>query len=74
MKLYEPLIKNKETEEKVKLSEQAFSHYLQGEFKQAETLYKRVNDTYSATMLERIAMFITTPPPSFDGTWSWDEK
>ncbi len=74
MKLYEPLIKNKESEEKVTLSEQAFSHYLKGEFKEAHTLYKKINDMYSAKMLERIDKYIATPPLSFDGTWTWDEK
>jgi adenylate cyclase len=74
MKLYEPLIKNEQSEKKVALSEQAFSHYLQGEFKEAHTLYKKINDTYSAKMLERIEVFMVTPPLSFDGTWTWDEK
>lgn len=74
MKLYEPFIKNEESEKMVTLSEQAFSHYLQGEFKEAQTLYKKINDTYSIKMLARIELYIATPPLSFDGTWTWDEK
>lgn len=74
MKLYEPFIKSEETQDKVLLSEKAFSHYLKGEFKEAETLYKKINDTYSTKMLERIDFLLKNPPDSFSGTWAWDEK
>lgn len=74
MKLYEPLMKSEGTKDKVLLSEKAFSHYLQGEFKEAQTLYKKINDKYSAKMLERIDLLINNPSDSFSGIWTWDEK
>jgi adenylate cyclase len=74
LKLYEPIIRSTEAEYKVTLSEQAFSYYQEGKFKEAQALYQKINDTYSAVMLERIKVLLANPPLSWDGIWAWDEK
>ncbi len=74
MHLYEPMKKTEENEQLVSISEAAFTHYLAGQFKEAATLYKRLDDMYSTKMLERISILSEDSPLSWTGVWDWDEK
>ncbi len=74
MKLYEPMKKTPENELIVTQSNEAYSHYLNGEFTQAKELYKKLNDTYSTKMMARIESLSGYNDGLWTGIWDWDEK
>ncbi len=74
MKLYEPMLNTAENIQKINDSSVAFTHYINGDFDAASTLYKRINDTYGAKMAERCDELYRHTPKSWNSVWDWDEK
>jgi dihydrodipicolinate synthase/N-acetylneuraminate lyase len=67
--LYKLITENTKVGKWATLYEQAFLCYKKGKFKEAQALYQKINDTYSAVMLERLKVLLVTPQLSWNGTW-----
>jgi len=74
MMLFEPVLRSKEGERRLELSEKAFALYCGGKFQEAKLAYTTIGDAYSMKMVERLEHLLKTSNSSWTGVWDWDEK